>query len=56
MKVGDLVRYRADLHDLGLGIVLGFDEDEDPLVHFQFAKSPKLGGVLYYSDNIRVIK
>jgi hypothetical protein len=56
--VGDLVtaRYRDDLYDLGLGIVLGFDEEGDPLIHFQFAKNPRLGGVLYYAHNVRVVK
>jgi len=56
MKVGDLVMYKGDLHGLGLGIVLGFDEDGDPAIHFQLANNPKSGGVLYYADNIEVIK
>ena len=56
MKVGDLVMYRNDLHGLGLGIVLGFDDDGDPAIYFQLDKNPRLGGVLYYARNIKVIK
>jgi hypothetical protein len=65
MKVGDLVRYAGfprsqhgdgehDLH-LGLGIVLGFDEDGDPAIHFQREKIPLLGGVVYYLERIEVV-
>ena len=56
MKVGDLVMYKNDLHGLGLGIVLDFDEDGDPAIYFQLDKNSRLGGVLYYLDNIEVIK
>lgn len=57
MKVGDLVRYksRSDRYALGLGIVLNLDEHGDPLVHFPGVKSPKPGGILYYSINIEVV-
>ena len=57
MKVGDLVRYRSrsDRYALGLGIVLGFDENDDPLVHFPGIEDPKPGGILYYSINIEVV-
>ena len=38
MKVGDLVQYiGADADDpplLGLGIIMGFDRDDDPIVLF----------------------
>jgi hypothetical protein len=56
MKIGDLVRYKSDRYNLGLGIVLGFDEQGDPLVHFQLVKGSKLGGVVYYSCNIKVVE
>ena len=62
MKVGDLVLYKGfphsvtikgDPYNMGLGIVLGFDKDGDPLIHFQ-GKSAR-GGVVYYSDRIEVV-
>ena len=61
MKVGDLVLYasfphsKGDPFPLGLGIVLGFDEDGDPAIHFQREKRPADGGVVYYSDRIEVV-
>ena len=57
MKVGDLVRYRSrsDRYALGLGIVLGFDEHDDPFVLFPGIENPKPGGILYYSTNIEVV-
>ena len=54
MKVGDLVR-RKRYASLGLGIVPDLDEHGDPLVHFPGVKSPKPGGILYYSINIEVV-
>jgi hypothetical protein len=48
--------YKNDLHGLGLGIVLGFDDDGDPAIYFQLEKNPRSGGVPYYADNIEVIK
>ena len=61
MKVGDLVLYTGfprgtdDPFPLGLGIVLGFDEDGDPAIHFQREKIPLLGGVVYYLERIEVV-
>jgi len=64
MKVGDLVLYtgfphsvtiKGDPFNMGFGIVLGFDEDGDPLIHFQGEKRPASGGVVYYSDRIEVV-
>jgi len=61
MKVGDLVRYTGFPHsagdpfDLGLGIVLGFDEEGDPAIYFQLEKNTELGGKFYYSKRIEVI-
>ena len=64
MKVGDLVLYKGfpnsktikgDPFNMGLGIVLGFDEDGDPAIHFQCEKRPAHGGVVYYSDRVEVV-
>jgi len=61
VKIGDLVCYTGFPHsagdpfELGLGIVLGFDKDGDPAIHFQFERRPKPGGLVYYSDRIEVI-
>tara|TARA_R110000824_G_scaffold171379_9_gene348900 strand:+ start:97 stop:294 length:198 start_codon:yes stop_codon:yes gene_type:complete len=61
MKIGDLVIYKRDTPNdactrpMGVGIVLGFDEDGDPLVHFQDDDAPTVGGDAYFSTNIEVI-
>ena len=51
MKVGDLVR-RKGYASLGLGIVLGFDEEGDPIVYFQ---DRQRGYNSFYSDDIEVV-
>ena len=51
MKVGDLVR-RKRYASLGLGVVLGFDEEGDPIVYFQ---DRQRGYNSFYSDDIEVI-
>jgi len=52
MKVGDLVKYRdervEDVDALGLGIVLGFDADDDPLIHFYLDTTPTNGGDAFF--------
>ena len=70
MKVGDLVRYNVstgsegwlsepptpdDPDALGLGIVLSFDEDGDPLIHFFLDKTPTAGGDAFFSYNVEII-
>ena len=61
MNIGDLVLYagfphsKGDPFPLGLGIVLGFDKDGDPIIHFQHEKRPAACGVVYYSDRIEVV-
>ena len=64
MKVGDLVRYNSspddpvmatDDYTLGLGIILGFDKDDDPLIHFFLDKTPTVGGDAFFSYNVEVI-
>ncbi len=51
MKVGDLVR-RKRYASLGLGIVLGFDVEGDPIVYFQ---DRQRGYGSFYSDDIEVV-
>lgn len=51
MKVGDLVR-RKRYASLGLGIILGFDVEGDPIVYFQ-DRQRKLSS--FYSDDIEVV-
>ena len=51
MNVGDLVR-RKSYANLGLGIILGFDEEGDPIVHFQ---DDQRAYGSFYSDDIEVI-
>ncbi len=51
MKVGDLVR-RKRYASLGLGIVLDFDADGDPVVYFQ---DRQCGSCAFYSDDIEVV-
>ena len=62
MNIGDLVRYRDEDGDhdpgdsgfLGLGIVTGFDKDDDPVVWFQC--DPQRGDrEAFFKWNIRVI-
>jgi len=62
VKVGDLVQYiGADADDpplLGLGIVMGFDHDLDPIVLFQGDDAPGPGyanGSPFYDYDIEVI-
>jgi len=50
MKVGDLVKYRLNDDDRP-GIIMGFDEDGDPIVHFFYEES----AAAYLSDDIEVI-
>jgi hypothetical protein len=49
MKIGDLVKYQGD--DDRPGIIMGFDEDGDPIVHFFYEES----AAAYLSDDIEVI-
>jgi hypothetical protein len=58
MNVGDLVRYIHDNYtadQLGLGIILGFDKDDDPLVYFSLDEYPETGGDAYFSRDIKVL-
>jgi len=60
MKVGDLVAYKADSPEhaddsLGLGIILGFDVDDDPLIHFFLDRTPSLGGDAFFSHDVEVL-
>ena len=65
MKVGDLVQYIGEDADqpplLGLGIVMGFDHDEDPIVLFQgddyipTLESGDTPGSPFYDYDIEVI-
>ena len=57
MKVGDLVKYIHHEHreTLGLGLVLGFDDDDDPLIHFCFDGTPSPGGDAFFSHDVEVI-
>jgi len=51
VKVGDLVR-RKRYASLGLGIVLDFDVEGDPIVYFQ---NRQRGYHAFYSDDIEVV-
>ena len=64
MNIGDLVRYRdedgedipGDASYLGLGIVTGFDKDDDPVVWFQCdPQGQEEGGSAFFKWHIRVI-
>ena len=64
MNIGDLVRYRdedgedipGDASFLGLGIVTGFDKDDDPVVWFQCdPEGQEEGGTAFFMYNITVI-
>ena len=60
MRVGDLVAYKADSPDhaddsLGLGIILGFDGDDDPLIHFFLDRTPSPGGDAFFSYDVEVL-
>ena len=43
MKVGDLVHYDKGsdwgYKNTGLGVVVGFDKDDDPIVYFSFRQA-----------------
>jgi len=57
VKVGDLVRrkhplFRRCYASLGLGIILGFDVEGDPIVYFQ---DRQRGYGSFYSDDIEVV-
>ena len=43
MKVGDLVHYDKGsdwgYKKTGVGLIVGFDEDDDPIVYFSFRES-----------------
>ena len=51
MQVGDLVRVKATMfkEDFPLGVIIGFDEDEDPIV---FERGQKLA---HYPQHLEVI-
>ena len=55
MQIGDLVRVLAHnkvsdlMHDFPLGVVVGFDEDDDPIV---FERGEKLA---HYRKHLEVI-
>ena len=51
MQVGDLVRVKAAMfkEDFPLGVIIGFDEDDDPIV---FERGQKLE---HYRKHIEVI-
>jgi len=49
MKIGDLVKYQGD--DDRPGIVVGFDDDGDPIVHFFYDGE----SAAYFKRNIEVI-
>jgi len=51
MKVGDLVR-RKRYASLGLGIILGFDMEGDPIIYF---KNRQRGYNAFYYDDIEVV-
>jgi hypothetical protein len=51
VKVGDLVR-RKRYASLGLGIVLDFDVEGDPIVYFQ---NRQRGYHAFYSDDLEVV-
>ena len=64
MNIGDLVRYRdedgedvpGDSGFLGLGIVTGFDKDDDPVVWFQCdPQGQEEGGSAFFEHQIVVI-
>ena len=50
MKIGDLVIYRLNDDDRP-GIVVGFDDDGDPIVHFFYDGE----SAAYFKRNIEVI-
>ena len=59
MKVGDLVRHRSPTpgkrdtmeYPNAFGIVVGFDDDHDPVVCFAYRRDP----AAFYLDDIEVI-
>ncbi len=58
MKVGDLVCYIHDedpADQLGVGVILGFDKDDDPLIHFFSDSTPSPGGDAFFSHDIKVL-
>jgi len=58
MKVGDLVRYIHDSYtadQLGVGVILGFDKDNDPLIYFSLDEDPAPGGDAFFSRDIKVL-
>ena len=58
MKIGDLVCYRHDqdpVDQLGVGIILAFDDDDDPLIYFSLEENPAPGGDAYFSRDIKVL-
>jgi len=60
MKVGDLVAYKARRPEwaddtLGLGIILGFDEDHDPLIYFNLDSTPSPGGDAFFDYDVEIL-
>ena len=58
MKIGDLVCYRHDqdpADQLGVGIILGFDKDDDPIILFSLDENPTPGGDPFFSHDIKVL-
>jgi len=53
VKVGDLVQYQ-DEKWCPLGLITGFDKDDDPIVMFIDGKQQE-GAEAYYRRNVKVI-
>ena len=53
MNVGDLVVYKVISIGLGVGIVVGFDHDNDPIIKFH--GDPNWDHKAFYPGDIEVI-